>query len=191
MFAKSGFRPALGIAVVAAAASIAALTWGTGNASAAAGASASARTAECTSGQLRIAYTNNAQIKEGALAGMSKTYNVVTFTNVGRGTCVIEGFPGVAGLNSHGAQIKQAVRTTHLVPNDSLVRPVYLNPRGVASALVGGDTASCNTPTYVAGLLVTAPDTYHSVRLGPAGYLCLGSLTISPVVPGNAAGFTF
>ena len=122
---------------------------------------------------------------------MSKTDNVVTFTNVGRSTCVIEGFPGVAALNSRGAQVKQAIRSTSVAPGDSKVRPVYLKPGGVASALVSADTASCNKPTYVPGLLVTAPDTYRSVRLSPPGYMCLPSLTVSPVVPGNAAGFVF
>jgi hypothetical protein len=214
MFTKSGYGPALGIAIVAAGASIAALTGcasGTGSTAASAGTSpASAgsgsssgsaagvaadsysyRTPECTIGQLRISYTDNRQIRHGALAGMSKTDNVVTFTNVGRSTCVIEGFPGVAALNSRGAQVKQAVRSTSVAPGDSKVRPVYLKPGSVASALVSADTASCNKPTYVPGLLVTAPDTYRSVRLSPPGYMCLPSLTVSPVVPGNAAGFVF
>jgi Protein of unknown function (DUF4232) len=214
MFTKSGYGPALGIAIVAAGASIAALTGcasGTGSTAASAGTSpASAgsgsssgsaagvtadsysyRTPECTIGQLRISYTDNRQIRHGALAGMSKTDNVVTFTNVGRSTCVIEGFPGVAALNSRGAQVEQAVRSTSVAPGDSKVRPVYLKPGGVASALVSADTASCNKPTYVPGLLVTAPDTYRSVRLSPPGYMCLPSLTVSPVVPGNAAGFVF
>jgi len=122
---------------------------------------------------------------------MSKTDNVVTFTNKSRSTCVIEGFPGVAALNSRGAQIKQAVRTTSLAPGDSRIRPVYLKPGGVASALVAANTASCNSPADVRGLLVTAPDTYRSVHLGAPGYMCLHSLTVSPVVPGNAAGFVF
>jgi hypothetical protein len=186
MFTKSGYGPALGIAVVAAGASIAALT-GVPAASAA----VAHRTPVCGSGQLRVSYTDNAQIKQGALAGMSKTDNVVTFRNTGRSTCVLEGFPGVAALDKHGRQIEQAARTTSVAPGDSKVRPVYLKPGGVASALVAADTASCNLPTYVPGLLVTAPGTYRSVRLGPAGYMCLHSLTVSPVVPGNAAGFVF
>jgi hypothetical protein len=217
MFTKSGYGPALGIAIVAAGASIAALTGcasGTGSTAAGAGTSSTSagsggsgsssgsaagvaadsysyRTPECTIGQLRISYTDNRQIRHGALAGMSKTDNVVTFTNVGRSTCVIEGFPGVAALNSRGAQVEQAVRSTSVAPGDSKVRPVYLKPGSVASALVSADTASCNKPTYVPGLLVTAPDTYRSVRLSPPGYMCLPSLTVSPVVPGNAAGFVF
>jgi hypothetical protein len=186
MFTKSGYGTALGIAVVAAAASAVALT-GIPSASAA----VAHRTPECSASQLRIAYTNNAQIKEGALDGMSKDYNVVTFTNKSRSTCVLEGFPGAAALNSHGKQIEQAVRVTALDAGDSKVRPVDLKPGGVASALVSGNTATCDRATAVAGLLVTAPGTYRSVRLGPAGYMCLRSLGISPVVPGNAAGFVF
>ena len=188
MFTKSGYGPALGIAVVAAAASVAALTGFGPVASASAG---SHWTRDCSPSQLRISYTNNAQIKQGALDGMSKTDNVVTFRNAGRTTCVIEGFPGVAALNRHGAQIEQAFRTTSVAPGDSRVRPVYLKPGGVASALVAADTASCNSPAYVPGLLVTAPDTYRSVRLSSPGYMCLHSLSVSPVVPGNAAGFVF
>jgi hypothetical protein len=218
MFTKSGYGPALGIAVVAAGASVAALTGcasgpaSTASASTASASTASAstasvsaasssvtastdsysyRTPECTIGQLRISYTDNRQIKQGALNGMSKTDNVVTFTNKGHSTCVIEGFPGVAALNSRSHQVRQAERSTSVAPGDSRVRAVYLKPGGVASTLVAADTASCNSPTYVPGLLVTAPDTHRSVHLGPAGYMCLHSLTVSPVVPGNAAGFVF
>jgi hypothetical protein len=187
MFTKSGYGPAVGIAAVAAGAVAAALA----GAPVAHAAAAVHRTPACASSQLRIAYTNNAQIKQGALDGMSKDYNVVTFTNTSRGNCVLEGFPGAAALNSNGKQIEQAVRTTSLDAGDSKVRPVSLKPGGVASALVAGNTATCDRATDVAGLLVTAPGTYRSVRLGPAGYMCLRSLTVSPVVPGNAAGFVF
>jgi len=186
MFTKSGYGPALGIAIAAAGAIAAGAI-----AAVPAAAAVTHGTPACASGQLRISYTDNAQIRQGALVGMSKTDNVVMFRNVSRSTCVLDGFPGVAALNSHGKQIKQAFRTTRVAPGDSAVRPVYLKPGGVASALVAADTASCDSPTYVPGLLVTAPRTYHSVRLGPAGYMCLRSLSVSPVVPGNAAGFRF
>jgi Protein of unknown function (DUF4232) len=216
MFRKAGYTPALVIAAVAAGASVVALTGcGSTSAGTAAGSGASAtasasqpasssgssgssapvtaatsaagtataqRTPECNAGELRIAYTNNAQIREGALVGMSKTDNVVTFTNVGRTTCVIQGYPGVAALNSGGSQIAQAART------GQAVRPVYLQPGQVASALVSADTASCNSPASVPGLLVTAPDQYSSTKLGEFGELCLASLRIGPVAPGNAAG---
>jgi Protein of unknown function (DUF4232) len=143
------------------------------------------RTPECNVRQLRISYTDNAQINQGALNGMSKTDNVVMFVNVSHSTCVIQGYPGVAALNAHGAQIQQARRS------GERVHPVYLRPGGVASALVSADTASCNMPSRVAGLLVTAPDQYSSTRLSSPGEMCLGSMTVHPVVPGNAAGFVF
>jgi hypothetical protein len=116
---------------------------------------------------------------------MSKTDNVVTFTNVGRSTCVIQGYPGVAALNAKGVQVHQAARS------GSAVRPVFLRPGATASSMVAANTASCNSPVAVPGLLVTAPDQYTSVRLGAAGDMCLGSLTVNPVVPGNAAGLVF
>lgn len=217
MFAKSGYRPAIAIAVAAAGASIIALTGcGSGSgvqaasgststapaspaspaASATSGSTAgstaagtapasqtaASRTPECTGGQLRVSYTDNAQIRNGALDGMSKTDNVVTFTNVGRSTCVIQGYPGVAALNGQGVQVAQAVR------GGGAVHPVFLRPGATASSMVGANTASCASPVAVPGLLVTAPDQYTSVRLGAAGDMCLRSLTVNPVVPGDAAG---
>jgi hypothetical protein len=143
---------------------------------------AASRTPECQASQLRIAYTDNAQIRNGALAGMSKVDSVVTFTNVGGTTCLIQGYPGVAALDSAGRQIAQATR------NSAAVHPVDLRPGSTASALVAANSASCQALTSVPGLLVTAPDQYTSTRLGPAGDLCLDSLTVSPVAPGDAAG---
>jgi hypothetical protein len=144
----------------------------------------SASTPECKASQLQIAYTDNAQIRNGALDGMSKADSVLTFTNAGSATCVIQGYPGVAALGANGAQIKQAARTTQAVS------PVYLKPGGVASTMVAANTASCSTLTRVADLLVTAPDQYTSTQLTSGAELCLDSLTVSPVVPGNAAGLS-
>ena len=210
MFAKSGYRPAIAIAVAAAGASIIALT-GCGSHAAAVGSSSAAatpgvsssassatsgstgpasettatRTPECSVSELRISYTDNAQIRNGALDGMSKTDNVVTFTNVGRSTCVIQGYPGVAALNAQGVQVQQAVRS------GTAVHPVTLRPGATASSLIAANTASCTSPVAVPGLLVTAPDQYTSVRLGSAGDMCLHSLTVNPAVPGDAAGLVF
>jgi hypothetical protein len=198
----------LGIAVVAAAASVIALTGcGSGSApgaasgsgsrpSASASASSSAgagvstvataqRTPECKSSELRVSYTGNAAIRNGALHGMSKADSVVTFTNVGGSTCVIQGYPGAAALGAKGVQVEQAKRS------GQAVHPVFLRPGATASALIAADTASCDAPVAVPGLLVTAPDQYASTRLGSAGELCLHSLTVSPVVPGDAAGMVF
>ncbi|HUY49971.1 MAG TPA: hypothetical protein VMV92_30380 [Streptosporangiaceae bacterium] len=48
---------------------------------------------ECTASQLTIAYTDNKQIRGGALAGMSHADNVVTFTNHGSAPCQIQAIP--------------------------------------------------------------------------------------------------
>ena len=137
---------------------------------------------QCDADQLRIAYTDNSQIRNGALAGMSKADNVVMFTNEGSAPCRTQGYPGIAALNAAGAQIKQAARASGTAPL------IVLGPGQTASALVSANTASCATLTSVPGLLVTVPDQRTSTRLGSAGQFCLNSLTVSPLKPGNAAG---
>jgi hypothetical protein len=143
-----------------------------------------ARVSECTAGQLKVAYTNNKQILDGALVGMSKTDNVVMFTNKSHSTCVIQGYPGVAALNSHGHQIQQAKRS------GPAVHAIKLRPGATSSSLITADTASCNVPTRVAGLLVTAPDQRTSSHLSSPGYMCLHSLVVHPVAYGNAGGLS-
>jgi Protein of unknown function (DUF4232) len=142
--------------------------------------------AECVASQLTIGYTDNKQIRHGALAGMSHADNVVTFRNDGSAPCVIQGYPGVAALSPAGRQIQQAVRVAGVT-----VPAVTLAPGRVASAEIFGNTASCTTLVQVAGLLVTAPDQRTSTRLGEYGTLCVRSLRVGPVLPGNSAGLTF
>jgi Protein of unknown function (DUF4232) len=139
---------------------------------------------ECTAAQLRIEYTDNSQIKQGALDGMSHADNVVMFTNTGSAPCQTGGYPGVAALDSAGRQIMQAVRSSEAG------RLITLAPGAVASALVSANTASCTSLTKVAGLLVTAPNQRTSSRLGPAGTFCLNSLQVGTLHPGNAAGMS-
>lgn len=146
------------------------------------GGQTAAGTPECKAADLRVSYTDNQQINNGALVGMSKTDKVVMFVNAGQATCVIQGYPGVAALSASGVQVRQAKRS------GEAVHPVSLRPGAVASALISADTASCAAPVAVAGLLVTAPDQYSSTRLGAPGEMCLGSLTVHPVAAGSAAG---
>jgi hypothetical protein len=61
-------------------------------------------------------------------------------------------------------------------------------PGQVASAKITGNTALCTKPASVPGLLVTAPDRRTSARLGRYGTVCVKSLGIGPVYPGNSAG---
>ena len=151
--------------------------------SASPGGSGAAAGTECTAAHLAIAYTDNKQIRQGALAGMSHADNVVTFTNTGSATCRIQGYPGMAALNAAGKQIQQAVRASV-----GKIPLVTLAPGQVASAEITGNTASCTKPASVPGLLVTAPDQRTSTRLGPYGTVCVNSLGIGPVHPGNSAG---
>ena len=151
--------------------------------SGAGGSGAAAAGTECTAAHLAIAYTDNKQIRQGALAGMSHADNVVTFTNTGSATCRIQGYPGMAALNNAGKQIQQAARASV-----GKIPLVTLAPGQVASAEITGNTASCTKPASVPGLLVTAPDQRTSTRLGPYGTVCVNSLGIGPVHPGNSAG---
>jgi hypothetical protein len=138
----------------------------------------------CTAAQLEIQYTDNSQIKQGALNGMSHADTVVMFTNQGSASCQTGGYPGVAALDSAGKQIMQAVRSS------GTGKVITLAPGATASALVSADTASCTSLTPVAGLLVTAPNERTSTRLGSAGKFCLNSLQVGTLQPGNAAGLS-
>jgi hypothetical protein len=127
--------------------------------------------AECSAAVLKIAYSDNKQIENGGLDGMSHADSVVMFTNVGSAACRTQGWPGVAALDASGRQIKQAVRGA-----------------GGKVPQITGNTASCTTLTSVAAFLVTAPDQRTSTRLNGPRNLCLNSLGIEPMQPGNAAG---
>ena len=141
--------------------------------------------AECTSAQLKVAYTGNAQIRDGALDGMSHADSVITFTNVGSATCQTRGYPGVAALDAAGHQIKQAARGQSA---NGQIPLIELKPGQAASAEITGDTASCTSLTKVAAFLVTAPGQRTSIRLAGAHEICLNSLGIDPLQRGDAAG---
>ncbi len=144
--------------------------------------------AECTTAQLRVAYTANAQIRNGALNGMSHADSVITFTNVSSATCRTQGYPGVAALDAAGHQLRQAVRGRAATGQIPLI---VLAPGQVASAEITGNTASCTTLTKIAAFLVTVSDQRTSTRLPGARDFCLASLGIGPLQRGDAAGLSF
>jgi hypothetical protein len=155
----------------------------TAQATTAAGAgSGTGAAAWCTAAQQKISYTDNSQIKQGALNGMSHDDSVVMVTNISSASCETGGYPGVAALDSSGTQIMQAARAT------DTSKTITLAPGAVASAMVSANSASCDKPVTVAGLLVTAPNERTPVRLGAPGTFCLASLQIGTLKPGNAAG---
>jgi Protein of unknown function (DUF4232) len=142
----------------------------------------SAAAPQCSAADLTIAYTNNRQVKSGALVGMNHHDSIVTFTNRSATTCQTAGYPGVAALGPAGHQIMQAVRVAGSAPI------IVLRPGQVASALIGANTASCTKMTTAAGLLVTAPNQRTSTRLAGNGAFCLATLQIGTLQRGNAAG---
>lgn len=142
----------------------------------------SAALPECSAADLTIAYTDNSQIKNGALAGTSHQDSVVMFTNKSSASCQTAGYPGVAVLDAAGRQIKQAVRVAGPAP------VIVLRPGQVASALISANSASCVKETTAAGLLVTAPNQRASTRLGADGEFCLDSTQVGTLQRGNAAG---
>jgi hypothetical protein len=192
---SSSTPPASTTGTSAAAATASSASGGAGSAAAASGSTSQAASAPggngssgtsaaawCTAAQLKIAYTDNSQINNGALDGMSHVDRVVTVTNVSSASCETGGYPGVAALDSSGKQIKQAARAT------DASKTITLAPGAVASALVSANSASCDTLTAAAGLLVTAPNERTSTRLGSPGSFCLASLQVGTLKPGNAAG---
>jgi Protein of unknown function (DUF4232) len=151
-----------------------------------AGTATAAAPPECSAAQLKITYTDNSAINNGALDGMSHHDSVIMFTNAGSGSCQTRGYPGVALLNAAGQQVKQAVRSGLSRGPAPLIT---LRPGQVASAGLLANSASCTSLAKVSGVLVTAPDQTTSTRLGPPNQpLCLNSVTIGWLVPGNAGG---
>jgi hypothetical protein len=112
------------------------------------------------------------------------------FENSSTSTCVLHGFPGVAGLDNAGNQIAQASREVNQMPfngSTASLPTVPLAPGSTASALVLATdvpqgTAPC--PTY-AGLLVTPPNALQSVRLASTLPACSG-LRTGPVYSGTS-----
>ena len=119
-------------------------------------------------------------------AGAGNVGVPILFRNSGSRSCVLFGYPGVAGLTSTGVQAAQAVRTP--LPNAGGPTSITLPQGQYASALVqgsdvpSGSATSC--PQYT--LLVTPPNETHSQRV-PV-YLPGCNLRVSPVVLGKTGG---
>ena len=142
---------------------------------------------ECTSDQLKVAYTDNAQIRDGALDGMSHADSVITFTNVSGKTCWTKGYPGVTALNAAGHEIKNAARGPAAGGRIPLIT---LAPGQVASAEITGNTASCSSLTKISRFLVTVPDQRTFAQLPGSREMCINSLGINPLERGNAGGLS-
>lgn len=117
----------------------------------------------------------------------------ILFRNTGRGPCTLQGYPGVAGLDSNGGQVMQASRTPQgylggLAFTDTSLPKVVLAPGQTGSALLEGSDNPVGTATLCssyAALLVTPPNTTTSTRLSMSMPGCSG-LFIHPLVPGTS-----
>jgi hypothetical protein len=117
---------------------------------------------------------------------------VLVFTNQSQSTCLLYGYPGVAGLDAQGNQVVQAQRTLNGylggLGNGATSPPtVRLAPGQAASATVEGTDvpvgAATTCPDYPA-LLVTPPNLTVSVHVA-AGLPGCSPIEVHPVVPGN------
>lgn len=147
----------------------------TGNTAAASGSSGAANSGmaaaqrtggipECKANTLALSFG-------GSDAAMNQQYHVLRFTNTGRQTCAIVGFPGVSYVTGdNGQQVgAPAVRT------GSIGRQVNLAPGAVASTVIhsvdpGVFDASACSPTPVRGYRIYAPDDRASMFIAlPSG----------------------
>ncbi len=142
----------------------------------------------CTSSQLAVTLGERDQL-------MAQPAVAVIFTNTSSAPCTLDGYPGVAGLDSNGHETAQAYRTPQVclggaptgVPTD-----VTLVSRAQASALIGGGANPINgesaCPADYAAVLVTPPGTSTSTKL-PLDFPSCTGLAVTPVVPGASGGF--
>lgn len=139
---------------------------------------------ECVFGQLAVTSGYGA-------AATGHASDVLLFKNTST-TCTLTGYPGVAGLNSSGHQVVQAMRTLNGfmggVPTGESPPIVTLAPGQVASAIVEGTDVPIGgavaCPSYPA-LLVTPPNTPQSVTLNTGLPGCSG-IEVHPVVMGTS-----
>jgi hypothetical protein len=117
---------------------------------------------------------------------------ILLFVNDGTASCVLYGYPGVAGLNAGGAQLVQARRSPSgmlggLGPGNTTIPRVTLSAGQTASAVVEGTDVPTGTEPCASypSLLVTPPNTRESVRIPWALPGCQ-PIQVHPVVPGTS-----
>lgn len=117
---------------------------------------------------------------------------VVIFRNSSTTACFLRGYPGVAGLDSSGQQVTQAVRTLNGfmggVPNGSTTPTVVLATGQSASSTVEGTDVPTGSETscrQFPALLVTPPNTRQSVSVKASLPGC-SPIQVHPVVPGTS-----
>jgi hypothetical protein len=122
-------------------------------------------------------------------AGLGHVGSIIVFTNGSDHPCSLSGYPGVAGMDSAGRQMTQALRSlSGYLGGSYTVSVVVLAPGGRASALVEGTDVPTGSATACAiypRLLVTAPSQtrWHVLAASTPG---CSPLQVHPVVAGAA-----
>lgn len=126
-----------------------------------------AKVATCTTSQLTVWYGQPV----GAAAG--STYLPLEFSNIGTADCALDGYPGVSGVTTAGAQLgTPATRNAVIAPVD-----VVLSPGSTAHVILqvtdvyNYPTTTCE-PTEAFGLRVYPPNWTASVVLPYAFEAC-------------------
>jgi uncharacterized protein DUF4232 len=114
----------------------------------------------------------------------------LVFTNTGSVACRLHGYPTVAALDGHDAQVALATQTKNGymggLAAGKAIPDVTLSPGGSASALVEAlafNASNGSACTAYAALLVTPPNETHSARLAWTNDGC-SDLQVHPIVPG-------
>lgn len=120
-------------------------------------------------------------------AGLGHVGSTIVFTNASDHQCALTGYPRVAGLDSSGKEVTQALPTlTGYLGGSYTKTTVQLAPGGSASALVEGTStpagAATTCPVYPS-LLVIAPEQTRSHDFASSMPAC-SPLQVHPVVAG-------
>ncbi len=142
-----------------------------------------AATAACADGQLRV---GTAPVS----SGLSHYGLLLVFTNIGRSSCTVTGYPGADGVS--GAQVAAIPRTLRgYLGGVSGRRPVIvLAPGAAATALLEGNSACVtgDAPHMFTTLRVTPPGSHLTTELSFRLADCQG-IAVHPVVPGRTGNY--
>ncbi len=116
--------------------------------------------------------------------GAGNIYTTLALRNVGRGSCVTRGYPGVSLVDARGRQIGR--------PATRVARPgplIVLRPGGAASTVVhtlnpGVGTTDCLPPSFF--LRVYPPDAYTSLLVRARLSECLEHLEVRSLTAGTS-----
>jgi hypothetical protein len=120
----------------------------------------------------------------GQNAGAGSIFTTLVLRNVGRASCVVQGYPGVSLMDDRGRQIGR--------PAAWVAAPaarIVLKPGGTASTVIhthnpGVGTTDCLGPS--AALRVYPPNQRASLLVAARLSECLGTMEVRPLVAGSA-----